>query len=120
MVHSHKHHYCREENKKSDIGIFFVVLGLALLIVKTDLFNLGSSNIYYCWEAGLVFVGTILLLKLRFVLGFLMIASGVWFFVHNMNLFLPNNIELFYWPVVIFTTGLLIIISFLLKKPKAK
>ena len=114
-----KDFYIDREDKKNRLGIFFVTLGLALLVATTDFLNLGGLRLYFTWEAGLVFTGIILALKRRFALGFFMIAGGVWFFGQNVNILSPNDLYLFYWPVVICITGLLTIISFPLKKLKA-
>jgi len=51
------------------IGLFFIVLGVALLVATNDLLKLGSVSEYFTWETAMIFVGVLLLLNLRFTGG---------------------------------------------------
>ena len=74
------------------IGLFFIVLGVALLVATNDLLNLGSISSYFTWETAMIFIGVLLLLNLHFTGGFLLIAGGVWFLQEDNIYFSPGNI----------------------------
>lgn len=81
MRHRGNHHQLkdREHHPQVGIGLFLIVLGLALLIATNDLLKLGSISSYFTWETAIVFIGILLLLNLNFTGGLLMIAIGTWF-----------------------------------------
>ena len=117
MAHSYNKNLTRrDQNPRIGLGLFFITLGVALLIATNDLLNLGSIHRYFTWETALIFIGVILLLNLHFTGGILMIAGGLWFLRDEINLLLPENVETFYWPGVIVLIGLLYIISSLFKR----
>jgi hypothetical protein len=119
MAHSYnKNPGRRDQNPRTGLGLFFITLGVALLIATNDLLHLGSIYRYFTWETALIFIGVILMLNLQFTGGILMIAGGVWFLRDEINLLLPENIETFYWPGVIVLIGLIYIISSLFKRIK--
>lgn len=105
----------RDRHPAVGLGIFFITLGVALLIATNDLLNLGSIHRYFTWETALIFIGVILLLNLHLTGGILMIAGGFWFLRDELNLVLPNNFETFYWPGVIILIGLGYILSSLFR-----
>ena len=106
----------RDRHPEVGLEIFFITLGIALLIATNDLLNLGSIHRYFTWETALIFIGVILLLNLHLTGGILMIAGGFWFLRDELNLVLPNNFETFYWPGVIILIGLGYIISSLFRR----
>ena len=69
----------REHHPRVSIGLFFIVLGVALLIANTDMLHLGSMSRYFTWETAMIFIGVLLLLNLQFIGGILLIAGGIWF-----------------------------------------
>jgi hypothetical protein len=109
----------REHHPQISIGLFFIVLGLALLVATNDLLNLGSIGSYFTWQTAMVFVGVLLLVNLKFVGGLLLIAGGTWFFLEEMNAGVPEYIKTIYWPAVIVLVGLIFIISSLIKGKKS-
>jgi hypothetical protein len=106
----------REHHPRIGLGLFFITLGVALLIATNDLLNLGSMYRYFTWETALIFIGVLLLLNLQFTGGLLMLAGGVWFLLDDINLFTPEIIKTIYWPAVIILIGLSYIISSLFKR----
>jgi len=106
----------KEHHPQVGIGLFLIVLGLALLVATNDLFGLGSVKEYFTWETALVFIGTLLLLNLQFAGGLILIAIGVWFFTENMDYEIPEIIRTIYWPAVIILIGLGFIVSSLIRK----
>jgi hypothetical protein len=108
----------REHHPRVGLGIFFITLGVALLIATNDLLNLGSMYRYFTWETALIFIGVILLFNLHFTGGLLMIAGGVWFLLDEINIFTPEIIKTVYWPGVIVLIGLSYIISSVFKRIK--
>jgi hypothetical protein len=106
----------REHHPRVGIGLFFIVLGIALLIATNDIFNLGSVSRYFTWETLLVFIGVLLLLNLHFTGGVLMIAGGIWFLLDDIFVVTPQIINTIYWPAVIVLIGLSFILSSFLKR----
>jgi hypothetical protein len=106
----------KQHHPQVGIGLFLIVLGLALLVATNDLLGLGSVKEYFTWETALVFIGALLLLNLQFTGGLILIAIGVWFFLENMNYEIPEIVKTIYWPGVIVLLGLGLIFSSLLRK----
>ncbi len=109
-----QHH--REHHPQVSIGLFFIVLGLALLVATNDMLNLGSVKVYFTWETAMIFVGVLLLLNLRFIGGILLIAGGSWFLVDNFYGEIPHLIKTLYWPAVIIVLGISFIVSSFVKR----
>jgi hypothetical protein len=101
----------REHHPRTGIGLFLIILGLALLVASNDLLNLGSISHYFTWQTAMVFVGVLLLVNLNFTGGILLIAGGVWFFMEDQYMVIPSFIKTVYWPGVIVLIGLSFIIS---------
>lgn len=108
----------REHHPQVGIGLFFIVLGLALLVATNDMLHLGGIKEYFTWETAMIFVGALLLLNLQFVPGLLLISCGVWFMWDNHYGEMPQLIKTIYWPAVIMILGLGFIISSLFKRKK--
>jgi len=106
----------REHHPRVSIGLFFILLGVALLVATNDLLHLGSINRYFTWETAMLFVGVLLLLNLNFTGGILLIAGGLWFLKDNFLFISPEIFRNFYWPAVIALIGLSFIISSLVKR----
>ena len=101
----------REHHPRISVGLFFIVLGLALLIATNDLLHLGSISRYFIWQTAMIFIGVLLLLNLNFVGGLLLIAGGVWFLQEEIFIFPSHIFKTFYWPSVIVIIGLSFIVS---------
>ena len=114
----HHHLRDREHHPQVSIGLFLIVLGLALLIATNDLLNLGSVTSYFTWETAMLFIGVLLLLNLRFVGGLLLIAGGTWFLMDDILIAIPEIIKTIYWPAVIVLIGLSFILSSFFKRKK--
>jgi hypothetical protein len=108
----------RELNPRIGTGIFFILLGLALLAATTDILHLGSFNRYITWETALIFIGIVLLVNLHFTGGILMIAGGAWFLLDDIYYDMPNLVKTLYWPAVVILLGLGFITSSFFKKQK--
>ena len=108
----------REHHPQVSIGLFFIVLGLALLVATNDMLHLGNVKEYFTWETAMVFIGVLLLLNLQFVGGLLLIAGGSWFLMDHYYGEIPDIIKTIYWPAVIMLLGISFIISSLFKKRK--
>ncbi|MGA2405185.1 MAG: DUF5668 domain-containing protein [Bacteroidales bacterium] len=123
MRHRDYHHYRdyprwrgREHHPRISIGLFFIVLGVALLVATNDLLGLGSISSYFTWETAMIFIGVLLLLNLHFTGGFLLIAGGIWFLQNHIFIITPEMFKTFYWPAVIVIIGLSFILSSLFKR----
>ena len=111
----YSHHREWEHHPRVSIGIFFIVLGVALLVATNDLLRLGSISSYFTWETAMIFIGVLLLLNLHFTGGLLLIAGGIWFLKDQIMIIPPETFNTFYWPVVIGIIGLSFILSSLFK-----
>ena len=119
MAHSYNKNLTkREHHPRISIGIFFITLGVALLIATNDVFNLGGIHRYFTWETALVFIGVLLILNLNFTGGILSLAAGLWFIQDEINMFVPEMVKTFYWPGVVILIGLAYIISSFFKRVK--
>ena len=105
-----------EHHPRVSAGIFFIVLGLALLVATNDILHFGSISSYFTWETAMVFIGVLMLLNLKFTPGLLLIAGGIWFLRDRIFFLTPEMFKNFYWPVVIVVTGLGFILSSFLKR----
>ena len=108
----------REHHPRVGIGLFFIVLGIALLIATNDVFHLGSVSSYFTWQTAMIFIGFLLLLNLQFIGGIMLIAWGIWFLRDQIFVFSPEIFRTFYWPAVIGLIGLSFIISSFFKRNK--
>ena len=121
MRHRDYHHLReREHHPQVSIGLFFIVLGLALLVATNDLLHLGSMSSYFTWETAMIFIGILLLLNLRFAGGILLIAGGFWFLKDHIYIIPPEIFKTFYWPAVIVLIGLIFILCSLFKQKDTK
>jgi hypothetical protein len=109
----------REHHPQTGIGLFLIVLGLALLVATNDLLNLGSIANYFTWQTAMVFIGTLLLVNMNFTGGILLIAGGIWFFMEDKSMGIPSVIRTIYWPGVIILIGFSYIISSVFKRNKS-
>ncbi|MCE5345967.1 MAG: DUF5668 domain-containing protein [Bacteroidales bacterium] len=116
MIHTHHHLREREHHPRVSIGIFFIVLGIALLVATNDLLHLGSVSMYFTWQTAMIFIGVLLLLNLHFTGGFLLIAGGLWFLQDELCFFTPEIFKSFFWPAVIVIIGLSFILSSFIKR----
>ncbi|HOF20731.1 MAG TPA: DUF5668 domain-containing protein [Bacteroidales bacterium] len=111
----------REHHPGRGIGLFLIVLGLALLVATNDLLHLGGIKEYFTWETAMIFVGVLLILNPSLLPGILLIAGGVWFLYENRLGGMPAAVKVFYWPSVVILAGIsLIIASFFRKKKQAE
>lgn len=118
-----KDKYCenrREHHPGVSIGLFFILLGIALLIATNDWLHLGGVREYFTWETALVFIGVLLLLNLQFMGGLIMVSLGGWFMVDHYYGSIPDIMKTYYWPGVIILVGLTFIISSFIKRNRLR
>lgn len=109
-----EHH--RNHRPGLSIGLFFILLGVALLIATNDMLHLGGISEYFTWETGMIFIGAVLLVNLHFTGGVLLIAGGFWFYMNGHYGEFPDMVRKLYWPAVVIALGLGFIISSLIKR----
>ena len=111
------HHYSvkMEHHPRLGIGLFFILLGVALLVATNDVLHLGSIGNYFTWETALIFFGVLLFLNLHFTGGLLMIAGGTWFLLDDIFTVTPEIVKTIYWPAVLVLIGLSFILSSVFK-----
>jgi hypothetical protein len=116
MRHKDEHYSGKmEHHPRLGIGLFFILLGVALLVATNDLLHLGGISNYFTWETALVFIGLLLLLNLQFTGGLLMIAGGIWFLLDDIFIITPEIVKTVFWPAVIVLIGLSYIFSAIFK-----
>ena len=108
----------REHHPQVGIGLFFILLGVALLVATNDWLNLGGVREYFTWQTAMIFIGVLLLLNLNFIGGLIMISIGGWFFIDDRYGQIPELMKTIYWPSVIMLAGLMFIISYFIKRWK--
>ncbi|MCU0461286.1 MAG: hypothetical protein MUF36_04630 [Bacteroidales bacterium] len=108
----------REHHPQISIGLFFILLGVALLTAFNDWLNLGSVKEYFTWESALIFTGVLLLVNLNFVGGLALISIGGWFWIDDRLGYIPDLMKTIYWPSVIVLAGIFFIISSFVKRRK--
>ena len=120
FMRNREHHFMRnrEHHPQVGIGLFFIVLGLALLVATNDLLHLGSISSYFTWQSAIIFVGVLLLVNLNFVGGILLISGGIWFLLEDMYVVVPPIIKTVYWPAVIILLGFSFILSSFKRRKK--
>ncbi len=106
----------KEHHPLVGAGLFFIVLGLALLAASNDILHLGSFTKYFTWQTIMIFIGVLLIVNLHFTGGVLLIAAGSWFLLDQVYYDMPHYIKTFYWPCVVILIGLSYIVSSLFKK----
>jgi hypothetical protein len=116
----HFHHRATEHHPRVAFGIFLIVLGIALLLAKNDVFNLGSTGAYFNWRTAMIFVGVLLLLNLEFTGGFLLIAAGVWFLQDELFPGAKETLDIYFWPIVIAVIGISFILSSFIRRRSIK
>lgn len=109
-----------EHHPRVAFGIFLIVLGIALLIAKNDVFHLGSTGAYFNWRTAMIFIGALLLLNLEFTGGFLLIAGGVWFMQDELFPAARETFDIYFWPIVIAVVGISFILSSLVRRRSIK
>jgi hypothetical protein len=108
----------REHHPQVSIGLFFILLGVALLIAFNDWLNLGGLKEYFNWETALIFIGLLLILNLNFIGGLAMISVGGWFWFDDRYGYIPELMKTIYWPSVIVLAGIFFIISSFIRRRK--
>jgi hypothetical protein len=114
----HYHLREREHHPQVGVGLFFIVLGLALLVATNDLLHLGSVGSYFTWQTLMIFIGVLLILNLHFSGGVLLVAGGLWFLLEDIFIVVPRLIEVGYWPAVIILIGITFILSSIFRRKK--
>jgi hypothetical protein len=117
MKHRTYSHICKKERpSKYGAGIFFILLGISLLIATNDLLHLGSVSDYFTWQTILVFMGTLFIFNCHFIVGLLFISGGIWFLLDKYYIVIPDFIRNLYWPSIIILIGFSYLISSFFKK----
>jgi len=95
------------------IGIFFIVLGLALLVATNDMLKLGNVRDYFTWETAMDFYWCTSFTQSAFHHGINSDCRGrLVFFLTNLDIEFSGIIKTVYWPAVIIIAGLGFILSF--------
>ncbi len=106
----------KKHNPGRDIGIFLIIAGLFLAGIMFDILNLGSIREYFVWPVLVIFIGVISFFNSNAAAGIIITAVGVYFFLPRIDYELPVVYERLYWPAAIILTGLVFIISGIVRR----
>ncbi|MDX1314349.1 MAG: DUF5668 domain-containing protein [Eudoraea sp.] len=99
-------------------GAFLIAFGLLLGGVMMDILNLGSPGDYVKWQILLIFIGMVSLFSGKLGEAFILFAVGTYFLLPDLNFFVPEYLDKFYWPAAIVIVGLGFIISGVVKSAR--
>ncbi len=108
MKTMHNSNYHKRNNYFT--GLFFVVVGVVLLINKLNIIPDFLSNIIFTWQALLIFIGIISIAKQNYTFGGMMIVIGGFFLIPEIIPFAFKFTYLF-WPVLLIFAGIFIILK---------
>jgi hypothetical protein len=106
--------------KRQGFGAFLVAFGLLLGAVMLDILNLGTPGEYVKWQILLLFIGLISLFSGKFGEAFILFAVGTYFLLPDLDFFIPEYLDKFYWPAAIVIVGLGFIISGIIRSSSRK
>lgn len=117
MVHTEKH---SRRHPAWAFGSFLIAFGLLLGAVMLDILNLGTPGDYVKWQILLLFIGLISLFSGKFGEAFILFAVGTYFLLPDLDFFIPEYLDKFYWPAAIVLVGLGFIVSGIIKSTNSK
>jgi len=106
----------KKHNPGRDVGVFLIIAGLFLAGIMFDVLNLGSIREYFVWPVLVTFIGVVFFFNSNAPTGIIITAVGVYFFLPRIDLELPVLYERLYWPAAIILTGLVFIISGIVRR----
>lgn len=109
-----------DRNPAWSIGAFLIAFGLLMGAVMLDVFNLGSPGEYIKWQILLLFIGTASLFSGKIGSAFILFAVGTYFLLPELDLFIPEFVDKFYWPAAIILVGLAFIIAGIFRKVRTQ
>jgi predicted membrane protein len=97
--------------KKYAFGIIVMLAGLLLLGYNTGVISYEWKRILFSWQMLLIAIGVVNLMNREsWVPGVILISIGT-FFIAPKLFFLPTNFIHLFWPVLLITVGVLILIK---------
>ncbi|MEE4116755.1 MAG: DUF5668 domain-containing protein [Marinilabiliaceae bacterium] len=117
MTHKEKH---EKRHPAWGFGAFLVAFGLLLGAVMLDILNLGTPGEYVKWQILLLFIGLISLFSGKLGEAFILFAVGTYFLLPDLDFFIPEYLDKFYWPAAIVIVGLGFIISGIIRSSTRK
>lgn len=100
------------------LGGFLIAFGILMGAVILDVFNLGAPGEYVKWQILLLFIGTASLFSGKIGSAFILFAVGTYFLLPELDLFVPEFVDKFYWPAAIILVGLAFIIAGIFRKAR--
>ena len=107
-----------DKDKRSFIGIIFLIIGLILLGRNLDFIPYHISHIIFSWPNLLIVIGVILIVtKKKSIGGWLMLGMGGMFLWDRLYPFSPADWKIA-WPAVFIFVGMALVVSYLNKPQK--
>jgi|WetSurMetagenome_2_1015567.scaffolds.fasta_scaffold248086_2 predicted membrane protein len=97
--------------KKYAFGIIIMIAGLLLLGYNTGLISYEWKHIFFSWQMLLIAIGVINLMNRdNWVPGVILISIGSFFILPRL-FFLPDNFTHLFWPLILITAGVVILVK---------
>jgi predicted membrane protein len=97
--------------KKYAFGIIVMIAGLLLLGYNTGLIPYEWKHIFFSWQMLLIAIGVINLMNRdNWVPGIILISIGSFFILPRL-FFLPDNFTHLFWPLILITAGVVILVK---------
>lgn len=100
-----------KKNKSLFVGLLLIIVGIVIVLERLN-YQSGFIQIYlYRWETFLILFGVLQVLIRRRIFGGLMaIAAGIYFMMDDLY-FLPENWEIWFFPVLLIIGGIVFIFA---------
>ena len=108
----------QDHNPVHGIGAFLITFGLFMAVIMLDLLNLGDPGEYIMWQTLVLFIGVISLFKGSIVSAIILLLVGTYFLLPELDIEIPEFIDIIYWPIAIVVAGLAFIISGISKRTR--
>lgn len=86
------------------IGLILILLGAGFLVDRLGYWDFGLILSSY-WPLILIFLGLMKMFRRHIISGGIILLIGLWFQLRNLNL-IPENIWVFFWPVILILVGI--------------
>lgn len=107
-------HNIMDENKKNKslfVGLGLIIVGIVIVLERLNYQSNFIETYLYRWEAVLILIGVLqILVRGRLFGGLLAIAGGGYFLMDDLY-FLPQNWEIWFFPVLLILGGIAFIFA---------
>ena len=106
---SREDYHKRKANKRSLMGIIFIVVGTALIANKMNIIPESISDIIISWQMLLIGIGTFnIVTNKNYSSGLILIALGTFFILPKM-FHIPFEVKEMFWPAIFVAIGVIML-----------